>query len=277
MVREEVLVGWNHLIDHIISPLTVVTMSVSDATLKALKQLGLTEYETNAYLSMIAGGPQMAASDISSKSQVPYSRIYDVLGRLEEKGFITISKGRPTLYTAKSPTEIVQLVRLDLEQRIEAASKQVVDELLPLFQQETTATTRDVWLLHGRAAILAKALEMLDAARDSVLLSVPTLNIEAEDISPVIDKVFSVKAGRVRVLTSGIDSSLKSIIPSGFEVRTRDRVFGAGLVIDNRQTLIMLAASDTEGEFLGIYSSAPVFAAMASAYFESLWSDSQPV
>ena len=77
-------------------------MSVSDATLKALKELGLTEYETNAYLSMIAGGPQMAASDISSKSHVPYSRIYDVLGRLEEKGFISISKGRPTLYTANA-------------------------------------------------------------------------------------------------------------------------------------------------------------------------------
>ncbi|MFW9803969.1 MAG: TrmB family transcriptional regulator [Candidatus Thorarchaeota archaeon] len=252
-------------------------MSVSDATLKALKELGLTEYETNAYLSMILGGPQMAASDISSKSQVPYSRIYDVLGRLEEKGFITISKGRPTLYTAKSPTEIVQLVRLDIERRIELASKQVVDELQPLFEQETTATTRDVWLLHGRASILAKALEMLDSSRDSVLLSVPTLALEAEDISPVIDKVLSVKASRVRVLTSGVESSLKSIIPNGFEVRTRDRVFGAGLVIDNRQTLIMLAASDTEGEFLGIYSSAPVFAAMASAYFESLWSDSQPV
>lgn len=268
---------WNHLIGHVILPLTVVTMSVSDATLKALKELGLTEYETNAYLTMIAGGPQMAASDISSKSQVPYSRIYDVLGRLEEKGFITVSKGRPTLYTAKSPSEIVQLVRLDLEQRIETASKQVVDELQPLFEQETTATTRDVWLLHGRAAILAKALEMLDSSRDSVLLSVPTLAIEAEDISPVIDKVLTVKAGRVRVLTSHIDSTLKPIIPKGFQVRTRDRVFGAGLVIDNRQTLIMIAASDTEREFLGIYSSAPVFAAMASAYFESLWSDSQSV
>jgi sugar-specific transcriptional regulator TrmB len=252
-------------------------MSVSDATLKALKELGLTEYETNAYLSMISGGPQMAASDISSKSQVPYSRIYDVLGRLEEKGFISIRKGRPTLYTAKSPTEIVQLVRLDMEQRIGLASKQVVDELQPLFEQETTATTRDVWLLHGRASILAKALEMLDSSRDSVLLSVPTLALEAAEISPVIDKVLSVRSNHVRVLTSGVESSLKSIIPNGFEVRTRDRVFGAGLVIDNRQTLIMLAASDTEGDFLGIYSSAPVFAAMASAYFESLWSDSQPV
>ena len=44
-------------------------MSVSDATLKALKQLGLTEYETQAYLALVDGG-QMAASDLSAKSKL---------------------------------------------------------------------------------------------------------------------------------------------------------------------------------------------------------------
>ncbi|MFW9800325.1 MAG: TrmB family transcriptional regulator [Candidatus Thorarchaeota archaeon] len=251
-------------------------MPVSDTTLKALKELGLTEYETSAYLALIEGG-QMAASDISSRSQVPYSRIYDVLGRLEEKGFITVSKGRPTLYTAKSPTEVVRLVRLDWEHRIESATKLVVEELQPLFERETTATTRDVWLLHGRAAILAKALEMLDAAREEVILSVPALTLELEDLNPVIERALSARASRTRVLTSGVDASLRSLIPADFEVRTRERVFGAGLVTDSRQTLIMLAGGDTEGEFLGVFSSAPVFAAMASAYFESLWSDSTPL
>ena len=46
-------------------------MSTSEATIKALKELGLTEYETAAYLALVAGG-QMSASDISSRSKVPY-------------------------------------------------------------------------------------------------------------------------------------------------------------------------------------------------------------
>jgi sugar-specific transcriptional regulator TrmB len=153
----------------------------------------------------------------------------------------------------------------------------VVDELQAIFERETIATTRDVWLLHGRAAILAKALEMLDSAREAVILSVPALTMELEELNPIIDRALSVRAQRVRVLTSDVDASLKSLIPAGFEVRTRDRVFGAGLVIDARQTLIMLAGGDEEGGFLGVFSSAPVFAAMASAYFESLWSDSSPL
>ncbi|MFX0107064.1 MAG: TrmB family transcriptional regulator, partial [Candidatus Hodarchaeota archaeon] len=240
-----------------------------------LKELGLTEYETSAYLALVEGG-QMPASEISTRSQVPYSRIYDVLGRLEEKGFITVSKGRPTMYTAKAPTEVVRLVRLNWEQQIETASKLVVDELQPLFERETTATTRDVWLLHGRAAILAKAIEMFELAREEVLLSLPTLTAELEELSPVIERVMSVRASNIMILTSGVDESMRRLIPDSFKVRTRDRVFGAGLVVDGRQTLIMLAG-EAGGEFLGVFSSAPVFAAMASAYFYSLWEESTPL
>jgi sugar-specific transcriptional regulator TrmB len=251
-------------------------MSVSEKALKALKELGLTEYETSAYLALVEWG-QMPASDISTKSRVPYSRIYDVLGRLEEKGFIQVQKGRPTIYIAKAPSEVVRLVRLDWEDRIETASKTVTDELQPLFEQETAATTRDVWLLHGRAAILAKALEMLDSAREEVIVTLPTLSSDLPDIEPVVDRVFGIKASRIKVLTSGIDEKLVALLPSSFEVRTRERVFGVGIVVDSRETMIMLAAGESEEEFLGIFSSHAVFAAMASAYFTSMWEESKPL
>ncbi len=251
-------------------------MSVSEKALKALKELGLTEYETSAYLALVEWG-QLAASDISTKSRVPYSRIYDVLNRLEEKGFIQVQKGRPTIYVAKSPNEVVRLVRLDWEDRLETAGKLVTDELQPLFERETAATTRDVWLLHGRAAILAKALEMLDSAREEVIITLPALSSNIPDIEPVVDRVLDIKASKIMLLTSGIDDRLVSLLPRSFKVRTRERVFGVGIVVDGRQTLIMLAAGEDEEEFLGIFSSHAVFAAMASAYFSSMWNESTPL
>ncbi|MHA1216586.1 MAG: helix-turn-helix domain-containing protein, partial [Candidatus Thorarchaeota archaeon] len=39
-------------------------LTVSETALKALRELGLTEYETAAYLALVQGG-QMAASDVS--------------------------------------------------------------------------------------------------------------------------------------------------------------------------------------------------------------------
>jgi HTH-type transcriptional regulator, sugar sensing transcriptional regulator len=250
-------------------------MSVSDATLKALKLLGLTEYETQAYLALVDGG-QMAASDVSAKSKVPFSRIYDVLGRLDEKQFIQVQKGRPSMYIAKSPTEVLRLIRLDWEERLKESSKVVVEELQPLFEKETKATTRDVWIIHGRASILAKAMEMLEAAREEVLFSLPTFDLSEGDVDIIVERVLEVKA-QVRILTSSITDSLKDMIPDKFEVRTRERVFGAGLVVDQKDTLIMLAGGEDSDEFLGIYSSHNIFAAMSSSYFWSLWKDSDPI
>jgi sugar-specific transcriptional regulator TrmB len=251
-------------------------MLASEATIKALKELGLTEYETAAYLALVEGG-QISASDVSSRSKVPYSRIYDVLGRLEEKAFIQVQRGRPTIYIAKAPTEVARLVRIAWEDKIETASSIVVNELQPRFEREVQASSRDVWLMHGRAAILAKALEMLESARDEVKLSVPSLDMGMEDLTAIIERVLQVKASSVQVLTSRGEESLGPPMPSQVEIRTRDRVFGAGLIVDEQLTLIMLAGSEGNESFLGIYSSHVVFAAMARAYFDSLWSEATPI
>jgi sugar-specific transcriptional regulator TrmB len=258
-------------------------MSVSEATLKALKKLGLTEYEVQAYVALVDGG-QMAASDISTVSKVPYSRIYDVLGRLEEKGFVQIQRGRPTRYIAKAPTEIMQLVRLAWEEKLETAGRVVVEELQPRFERETQATSRDVWLLHGRAAILAKALEMVGGAKEEVMFSLPTMDMSAisetinvEDLTEIVERILTLKVPKIHILTSHVPDNLKTMISSDVEVRTRDKVFGAGLVIDRRQTLITLAGGESEQSFLGIYSSHAVFAEIANLYFDSLWNESNPL
>jgi sugar-specific transcriptional regulator TrmB len=218
----------------------------------------------------------MAASDVSTKSKVPFSRIYDVLGRLEEKQFIQVQKGRPSMYIAKAPTEVMNTLRLDWEERLKEASTLVISELQPLFERENKQTPRDVWVIHGRASILAKAMEMLDAGKEKVLLSLPSFDLSDVDIDTVVEKVLDAKA-HVSILTSStINESLKELIPERFEVRTRERVFGVGLVVDNKFTLIMLAGGDGS-DVLGIYSSHNVFAAMATSYFESLWKEADPI
>ena len=132
-------------------------------------------------------------------------------------------------------------------------------------------------MIHGRASILAKAMEMLEAGKETVLLSLPSFDLSDEDVDTVVEKVLEVKAN-VNILTSSINESLKALIPDRFEVRTRERVFGAGLVVDNKFTLIMLAGGEeSEDLFLGIYSSHAVFAAMATSYFESLWKEADPI
>ena len=56
-------------------------MSISDKVRKSLEKIGLTSYEIRTYTSLIDGG-ELNASELSNKSGVPYSKIYEVLGTL---------------------------------------------------------------------------------------------------------------------------------------------------------------------------------------------------
>ena len=60
-------------------------MSISDGVRKSLEKIGLTSYEIRTYTSLVNSG-ELNASELSNKSGVPYSKIYEVLGTLEEKG-----------------------------------------------------------------------------------------------------------------------------------------------------------------------------------------------
>ncbi len=67
-----------------------------------LRELGLTEYETNAYLTLLEKG-MLTASECSASSGVPRPRCYDVLRSLMEKGLVKMEPGRPTKYAVIPP------------------------------------------------------------------------------------------------------------------------------------------------------------------------------
>ena len=57
-------------------------MSITDKTRKALERIGLTGYEIRTFAVLLKSGEQ-TASDLSQRSGVPYSKVYEVLGTLE--------------------------------------------------------------------------------------------------------------------------------------------------------------------------------------------------
>ena len=89
-------------------------MSISDKVRKSLEKIGLTSYEIRTYISLINGG-ELNASELSNKSGVPYSKIYEVLGTFEEKGWIGSDDSRPTNYIAKSPTTSLDTTKQNLD------------------------------------------------------------------------------------------------------------------------------------------------------------------
>lgn len=74
-----------------------------------LRQVGLNDYESKAYIALIELGSATAAK-ISSQSGVPYGRIYDVLDALQHKKLIDVVPKKTKEYTATSPENLKMLV-----------------------------------------------------------------------------------------------------------------------------------------------------------------------
>ena len=67
-----------------------------------LRNLGLTEYEIKAWLTLIRNG-NLTAEKISELGSIPLPRVYDTITELQRKGFVLVTKTRPKIFKSLSP------------------------------------------------------------------------------------------------------------------------------------------------------------------------------
>ena len=147
-------------------------MSVSEQTRKSLEKIGLTGYEIKTFATLLNTG-EITASDLSQKCGVPYSKIYEVLGGLEEKGWIGSDNSRPTKYFAKSPNSALQTTKQRREEEFAKNQKVILNDLNPIYKKSGTAERPDIWVLTGTMNIATRILEMIETCREEVLIAIP--------------------------------------------------------------------------------------------------------
>ena len=148
-------------------------MSVSDQTRKSLEKVGLTGYEIKTFTSLLKTG-ELTASNLSQQSGVPYSKIYEILGMLEGKGWAGSDKSRPTKYFAKSPNSALQTTKQKVEEDFAKNQKIILNDLNPIYKKSGTAERPDIWVLTGTMNIATRILEMIDTCRDCLLYTSPS-------------------------------------------------------------------------------------------------------
>lgn len=85
-----------------------------------LRGYGLGSYEARTYFSLLVLG-EAKISKITKKASVPDSKAYEVLDRLNEKGFVELTREKvPKQYRAKSLEEMTRL-------RIKEKKKEILE------------------------------------------------------------------------------------------------------------------------------------------------------
>lgn len=135
-----------------------------DEVMKELQKLGFSQYECKAYIGLLKHYPA-TGYEISKQTGVPRSMIYEVLGKLMDKGAVHLVPSEPVKYVPVSATELMDRMRKDFEKSFD-----FLDQKLNSLEQERQV---DV-ISHIRTdeRIIKEIRNMIERAEEELWISV---------------------------------------------------------------------------------------------------------
>src|SRR5437016_9303588 len=210
-------------------------MIVSETTRRALKDFGLTEYEVKAYIALVESGP-VPASQLSTTAAIPYSKIYEILGNLERKGWVESEQGRPSKYFAKPPSAALESSRLRMENTLKSSQSDAVSELQPLYEKNGVQERPDIWIVRGQNNILDRIKETLGRTRRELLVAMPIVPDSVISMAAPLLSLMNNRGIKVSVMipsptAKDVVRNLKGLA----DVRVREQMFGGGIISDSNE------------------------------------------
>jgi len=253
-------------------------MSVSEQTRKSLEKIGLTGYEIKTFSTLLNTG-EITASDLSQKCGVPYSKIYEVLGGLEEKGWIGSDNSRPTKYFAKSPNSALQTTKQRREEEFAKNQKVILNDLNPIYKKSGTAERPDIWVLTGTMNIATRILEMIETCREEVLIAIPKAGEElVKQALPKLRQLHD-KGVKATILTSDkFDKDVIKGLSKLATIKIKKGLFGGGIISDKHNVVILLGpeiSHSNASEIIAICTDHAELSGFAKEYFEYLLKDTE--
>lgn len=243
---------------------------------RSLRDLGLTEYESLAYLALVKSG-ELTAGKVSELTSIPYSKVYSVLDSLDRKGWIEVKGGRPRLYYPKSPVEALMAEQLKQENKFEQIKELLIEELLPLYEQRGVKEKPEIWIIRGSENIASNIREIIAKVKRELMVALPEVPVELPTmVFPYLELLRDRKVDILLLTTTDLVSTLKDYAAYIAEVRVRDEMFGGGVVVDGKETLLFLGKGVTEEQNLAIWSDHVGLNMIATIYFQHLWDTAKP-
>lgn len=251
-------------------------MIVSETTKRALKDFGLTEYEVKAYIALVQSGP-MPASQLSTTATIPYSKIYEILGNLERKGWVESEQGRPSKYFAKPPSTALESSRVRMENTLKSSQTDALLELQPLYEKKGVQERPDIWIVRGQDNILDRIKETLGRTRRELLVAMPIVPDSVISMAAPLLSLMNERGIKVSVMIPSLTSKDAAKKLKGLaEVRVREQMFGGGIISDSNEIIILLGEEPERGLTLAISSHHVGLVKFGKSYFEFLWENSRP-
>ncbi len=261
-------------------------MIVKEEFLSRLRKIfDLNLYEVKVWTALLSRGVS-TAGELSTISDVPRSRTYDILESLEKKGFVIMKLGKPIKFVALKPEEVVERVKKNLVVEAQKKSKRLEqlkgDEVLKELTDIFTTGIKYVepsdlsGSLRGRQNMYNHLDMMIRSAEKTVTIvtTAEGLDRKLEALYPSFEKAKKrgVKiriAGEVSKDNAKVIKELKKI----GEVKSVDGLRARFVIVDSEQLMFMLLddAQVHPNYDIGVWINTAFFAQALEQMFDIAW------
>ena len=208
-----------------------------DKNIEILKELGLTLYEAQAYVTLTSL-ISATATEIAKKAEIPRSKIYDVLKKLYEKEYIEIEDGRPLTYNVKSPVEVLSREKEKLNGRID----ETITTLTNIYENGMNQVQAPIWRIYGVKKIINQEVEIINRSKTSINMRIGFLfEGEGEELIKAFKNKPDLKVNILASETCYINDKKINIInmfkKEGISIQKADIPFVKVLISDSKEMM----------------------------------------
>ena len=144
----------------------MIDQNQRERIIHAFQRLGVATQEARAYLSLLEANG-VSGYQLSKNAGIQSSKIYGILNRLMERGFVITTDTKPVKYFACPPEEILGKIEKEVN-----ATVSNLDRALKSLNLEKKINGTLAWNITGRTDVIHKAKEIIDASKRAIFMAV---------------------------------------------------------------------------------------------------------
>lgn len=234
----------------------------------SLEEFGLSKYEAQAYVTLISKGT-ISASELAYYSDLPRTKIYPTLLKLENKKLAMISKSKPIMCTAIAPEDAFDSIIHEQINKVNAMNT-LVSKLKKASEEsrKSRGSVEKRYFQLSANHVLNQLQTMIDGSKSSIQIAVDQwgLGLLSEckvQLVSVIRRNLDVK---IIIPPSLIGSEAQRMIPDGIKLRASDGVQNC-FIFDETEILIV---SEENGKGVN-FSSTEILGDSQGKVFSNIW------
>ncbi len=234
----------------------------------SLEEFGLSRYEARAYVTLITKGT-ISASDVAYYSELPRTKVYPVLLKLQQKKLAMLSKSKPVMCTAITPDDAFDEIVHEQISKVEAMNT-LVSKLKKISEESKKARgAEEKRYFHLHPNYVVNQLKtMVDGTKSSIHIMTDSwgLSILAECKEELLSVLRRDLEVRLIVPTQVIGSESFRMIPDGVKIRSSEITQNCFIFDDTE--LFLIDSTNGKG---AIFSATDILGGNQTRLFAQIW------